>query len=172
MEKPPEQEKEEELDILNSPMREAYILLGAKTPLELSNLYSAEDQKLMRARSWDYNNPKLVVNKIKEILESIDPQSLTEDEREWRQAILWFWNHHAISCAIWRYKDKEGAKMYAARALEYQPSGHPNKITKILGFLVNDRVQDAETWAKTITEEPEKGTAIFLIEDYKNGGFF
>lgn len=166
------QEKTTTFDIEKSPIARAYVLLDAKTPLELSNLYLAEDQKLMRSGSWDYKNPELIVNKIKNILESIDPRSLTEDEREQRQEILWFWNHHAISCAIWRYKDREGAKMYATKALEYQPSGHPNQTTRLLDFLVNDKVQEAEMWAQSITEEPEKSTVTSLLAEYKEGLFF
>lgn len=172
MEKIPEQEKTEEFNFEKSPLKDAYVLLGARTPVELSNLYADEDQKLMHARAWDYNNSELVVNKVKRILESVDSETLTEDEQEWRLEILWFWNHHAISCALWRYKDKGAAQEYAAKALEYQPLGHPNQITKLLDFLVNDRVEDAQKWAETISEEPEKSTARSLLEDYKEGRFF
>jgi len=38
----------ENFDREKSPIREAYLLLGAHTPLELSNLYPAEDQKLTK----------------------------------------------------------------------------------------------------------------------------
>lgn len=172
MEKPPNQEEIKKFDIEKSSIKEAYILLGAKTPMELSNLYSAEDQKLMKFGTWDYGNPELIVNKVKSILESIESNTLTEDERMWRQEILWFWNHHAISCAIWRYKDREAAKMYADKALEYQPLEHPNKITRLLKLLASDKVEDAQRWAETIIEEPEKSTAISLVKDYKEGNFF
>lgn len=172
MERLPEYGNKEKFDTQQSPAREAYILLGATTPLELSNLYSAQDQILMRSHSWDYGDRDLIVNKVKDILEPIDPQTLTEDEREWRQEILWFWYHHAISCAIWRYKDKEAAQKYAAMALEYQPQDHPNKITRLLSLLVNDKLEEAEKWAEEIQEEPEKSTAASLVEEYKNDGFF
>ncbi|MEK7608215.1 MAG: hypothetical protein AAB495_01420 [Patescibacteria group bacterium] len=159
-------------ELEKSPAREAYLLLGAKTPLELSNLYSEEDQRLMLSQSWDYGNPELIVNKVKEILESIDPGALTEDEREWRQEILWFWYHHAISCAIWKYKDKDAAQKYATKALEGQSSGHPNQITRLLDHLVNGRLEEAERWAERIREEPEKSTATSLIKEYNEEGFF
>jgi len=155
-----------------SPAKEAYILLGAKTPLELSNLYSVEDQKLMHSGSWDYADKESAVNKVKGILESIDPSTLTTEEREWRQEILWFWYHHAISCAVWRYKDKAAAQMYAAKALENQPADHPNKITQLLDFLVNDKLEYAEKWVANIGEEPEKSTATSLVQTYKDGKFF
>jgi hypothetical protein len=172
MERPPEQQKVEKFDIEKSPAKEAYVLLSAKTPLELSNLYSDEDQKLMNSGAWDYGNPELLVNKVKEILESIDPQTLTDDEIDWRQEILWFWYHHAISCAIWRYRDRETAKNYVAKALDYQPAEHPNQITRLFDFLVNDKVAEAEQWAESIKEEPEKSTASLLVEEYKEGKFF
>ena len=169
MEKTPNQEL---FDVEKSPIKEAYVLLGAHTPLELSNLYTVEDQKLMKSGNWDYGNPELITNKVKIILESIDSASLTEEEREWRQEILWFWYHHAISCAVWMYKDKEAAQKYSTSALENQPAVHPNKITKLLDLLVHDKLDDAEKWAEEITEEPEKSTATSLVSDYKQGGFF
>jgi hypothetical protein len=172
MEKPQE-EKVEKLDIEKSPIREAYELLGARTPLELSNLYSERDQELMKSYEWDYNNPELITNKIKNILETIDPESLTEDEKEWRQEIIWFWYHHAISCASRRYNDKEAAQRYAVKALEMQPEDHPNKITRLLFYLVHDRVEEAEEWIAALApDDEEKDTAESLLHDYKEIGFF
>ena len=168
----PEAEKKQSPEISSSPLRGAYTLLSAQTPLELSNLYTAEDQKLMAAGTWDYNNPDLVVNKVKTTLEAVDQSILSEDEKEWRQEILWFWYHHAISCAIWRYKDRNAAQQYAEQALEHQPEGHPNQITKLLYFLTKNDVQEAEKWIKTIGEEPEKTTAAQLLENYRAGLFF
>ena len=90
MDKLPKQEQANSFNIEKSPIKEVYLLLNAHTPLELNNNYSAEDQKLMRSGSWDYNNSALVVNKVKDILEVVNPQELTEEEREWVQEILWF----------------------------------------------------------------------------------
>ena len=159
-------------DIEKSPIKEAYLLLGAKTPLELSQLYTVEDQKLMKSNEWDYANPDLITNKIKDILERIDTDTLSEQEREWRGEILWFWHHHAISCAIARYKDKTQAQIFAAKALEVQPEDHPNKITRLLYLLVNDKLEEAETWVSKIEDEHEKSTARDLVEGYKEKGFF
>jgi len=168
MEKPPA----ERFDHEKSPLREVYLLLGAATPLELSNLYTEEDQKLMKSGSWDYDNPGLITNKVKDLLETADTELLTEEEKEWRQEILWFWHHHAISCAVWRHQDKAKAQEYAVKALEYQPEDHPNKITRLLALLIESKVQEAEEWAAGITEEPEKSTAMELLEDYKEKPFF
>jgi len=168
----PYAEKKQGLEVTNGPLRDAYSLLGARSPLELSNLYTVEDQKLMTTGTWDYNNPDLVVNKVKTILEAVDSSTLTENEKEWRQEILWFWYHHAISCAVGRYKDIGAAQRYAAQALEYQPEGHPNQITKLLYFLVRDEAEEAEKWAGSIQEEPEKTTAAELLEHYRAGLFF
>ena len=172
MEKRPSLEKTEKFDFEKSPIKEAYLLLGARTPLELSNLYSAEDQKLMKTRLWDYMNPDLVVNKIKEILDSVDSRLLTEDEKEWTQEIVWFWYHHAISCAVSRYKDKVAAQEYATKALEIQPEDHPNEITKLLYLLVNDRLEEAEKHASSIVDVVEKETGASLLEWYKEGLFY
>lgn len=160
------------LDINKSAIKEAYLLLGAKTPAELSRLYTVEDQKLMKSAFWDYNNPDLVTNKVKNILESADGSLLTENEKDWRKEILWFWYHHAISCAIWRYQDKEAAQLYSQKALEYQESDHPNHITRLLYFLVRDGLKEAKDWAQNIEKDPEKTTAQDLIKEYEERGFF
>lgn len=154
-----------------SPIRDAYILLGAKTPLELSNLYSAEDQRLMKSHEWDYKNPDLVINKVKNILESVDNELLTDDEQEWKTEILWFWYHHAISTAIALYKDIDSAKEFSEKALQHQSYNHPNKITRLLNLLVNDKLDEAEEWTKTIdSQSVESSTAQDLIDNYKTGG--
>lgn len=157
----------EQFNFENSPAREAYILLGATNPLELSNKYSEADQVLFKSGEWDYDNPDLITNKVKTILDSVDVADLTEDEKDWRQEIIWFWYHHAISCALSKHKDKESAKRFAKLALENQPENHPNQITKLLELLVNDKIEEAEEFAKTIGDE--KDTADDLIAWYKGG---
>ncbi len=164
--------QKESFDFEKSPVREAYVLLGAKTPLELSNLYTDEDQKLMKFHEWDYNNPDLTINKIKEILENVNLETLSQEERKWAQEIIWFWYHHAISCAIWRYKDRQKAKEYSEKALSYQTKDHPNKITRLLNFLSEDKFYEAEVWTDQIEDEVEKTTALELLKEYKEGGFF
>jgi len=157
-------------EISQSPMKEAYELLEANSPLELSNLYTKEDQKILKGGSWDYNNPDLIIHKIKDILEAIDEDNLAEEEKVWRNEILWFWYHHAISCAIFRYKDRIAAKEYSTKALSYKDKNHPNKITDIFDFLIDNRVSDAEQLAEAMDEDKE--TALELIEEYKEGNMF
>src|SRR5271166_6422555 len=101
-----------------SPLSEAYALVGARDIVELSEIYDREDQRLFKSGQWDYDNPDLLTNRIKAILAGVNPTKLTETEREWRQEMLWFWYHHAISCAIWKKKDKEKAKLYAGEAIK------------------------------------------------------
>jgi len=152
-------------------VRSVYDLLRASSLSELLELYNEEDQRLMRSHAWDYKNRDLVVNKVKEALEAVDPVLLSDEEREARSEILWFWYHHAISAAIWRHHDLEAAKAYASKALAYQSEDHPNKITRLLSLLVNDNLAEAEQWAAGITDEGEASTARSLIEEYKNGDF-
>lgn len=169
---PSPHETSEVFDREKSPMNEAYVLLEAQTPLELSNLYDEQDQKLMKAGQWDYENLELITNRIKTILESCSVQGLTEEEQSWRQEILWFWYHHAISSAMWTHKDREKAKYFASKALEYQTEDHPNKITRLLYLLANGQVEEAKKFAEEITEEPEKTTATGVINDYQMLGSF
>jgi len=153
-------------------MENAYALLGASTPLELNTLYDQEDQKLMREKAWDYDNSDLIVNKVKKILEGVDTATLSEEEQEWRNNILWFWNHHAISCAIWRYKDQRAAQKFSEEALKFQSEDHPNQITKLLYFLTHDQLDLAKEYLSEITDEDEKETAKYLIDTYRDGGFY
>lgn len=154
-----------------SPLSEVYKLLGASSPLEMSNLYTDKDQELMHSDQWDYDNPELITNKVKNILEELDKSNLNEDELDWSNEVLWFWYHHAISCAI-KKNDQNSAQKYATKALELQHDEHPNQITKLLYLLVHDKLQEAKKWANTITEEPEKSTAQYQLEIYKNKGYF
>ncbi len=148
-----------------------YKLLNATTPLEMSNNYTEEDQKLMKSGEWDYDNPDLITNKVKVLLEEIDPSTLSEDEADWRNEVLWFWYHHAISCAVGK-NDQVAAQDYAQKALDIQHPDHPNKITRLLYLLVNDKLEEAEEWAKAIDEEPEKSTSRNLIDHYIKERFF
>jgi hypothetical protein len=159
-------EKVNTFNFEKSPAKEAYLLLSAHTPLELSNKYSEEDQRQMLSGTWDYNNPALIINKVKNILEGISPQKLIEEEKDWVEEILWFWYHHAISCALYKYKDKEKARACAIKALDIQPENHPNKITKLLSLLLDDKLEEARKWAQSIEEESEKSTAQSLITEW------
>lgn len=165
------QTKREASSVEKSPVRTAYGLLNATSPQELRTFYDDEDQRLMHSHAWDYGNSNLVLNRVKEVLESADPSALIDEEREARSEILWFWYHHAISAALWRYRDVEAAKTYATKALEYQSDDHPNKITRLLHFLVNEKPEEAKRWAAGITDEGEASTAQSLLKQYEEGTF-
>lgn len=154
-------------------LSDSYAAFGCKNIEELDSVFRKEDQNLMRNYSWDYANDNLCTNRIFRVLEHIDLSSITGlDERYWVQHILWTWYHHAISCALWRYGDREKALMYSAKAIEVQPLPHPNKITRLLYYLVRDNLFEAENWVRTITTEPEQSTARDTLELYRRGDFF
>lgn len=142
-----------------------------KNSSELFDAYLKEDQKIVTARIENYHDPKLLIHKVKKQLESVDARYLTQEEKIERRHILWLWYHHAISYAVWGYKDKKQAKKYSALALKYKPKNHPNKITFLLFLLVRDRYKEAKEWVKKITHE-EKSTAKELLLFYKEGSFF
>lgn len=154
-----------------SPFKEAYFLLGAIDPATLSERYTEEDQKIMHAKLWDYQNPEIITNKIRMILETGDLSNLSVEENYLRSNILWFWYHHAISSAIWYYSDKEKAKEFSRKALEYQPKGHPNKLTRLFYLLLHDDIAAAEEWQKSIISESEKSSAEWLIAELKTRKF-
>ena len=148
---------------------EAFALLGVQNFLDLSNAYSREDQVLMKSQGWDAYNPSLITNQVKVILEQIDPNDLSESDSVWRDEILWFWYHHAVSCE----RNRVQAQTYTAKALELQSEDHPNQITKLLWFLTHDKVDEAKGWAAKIsTDSVEHQTAIDLIEAYEERKFW
>ncbi len=155
-----------------SPFYKAYVLLGASDPRGLSDRYLEEDQKIVTSRISDYHDRKLITNKVKNILERIDTHTLSSNEQHERRLIMWLWYHHAISYAVWGYKDKRRAQKYSSLALKYQPRNHPNKITRLLYLLVRNRFSEAKRWEKTIKVGPEKTTALRLLKFYNEGGFF
>jgi len=125
----------------------------------------------MESQKWDYKNKDLVINKVKNILEGADVEKLSDQKKEWRNAIIWFWYHHAVSCAIVRYHDKEQAQQYSSQALSFQRTNHLNRITTLLDLLVNDKLEEAERFSYTIPDEVEQDTAKSLIEEYKKRDF-
>lgn len=159
-------------DIEESPISKVYILLNTNHPKDLYNKYLEKDQELVKRGELNYESSKFITTKIKNILEKISPIKLSKEERHERKQILWLWHHHAISYAIWKYKDKEKAKKYASQALGYQPKDHPNHITRLLYFLVHDQLTKAEQWLKNMRAGVEKTTARKLVKFYKEGGFF
>ncbi len=148
---------------------EAFMLLRVQNFLDLSSAYSREDQVLMKNRAWSAYNPSLITNQVKAILEQIDPNDLSESDRMWRDEILWFWYHHAVSCE----RNRVQAQTYAAKALELQSDDHPNQITNLLWLLTHDKVDEAKEWAAKIpTNSVEHQTAIDLIEAYEGRKFW
>lgn len=157
-------------NIQSKPLHTIYELMGVTSMHDLNRAYTEEDQKLMKEGRWDYEDPELLTNRVKSLLEQVDPITLSEEEKEWREEILWFWYHHAISCAVWRYADRQRAQEYASKALEHQDSNHPNKITKLLYYLVHDDLVSAEKLTETM--DLDKETAISVIDEYKEKRFF
>src|SRR3989344_5826429 len=131
-----------------SRLQDAYDLLGVDNALDLSKRYTEEDRKLMKSGQWDYDNADLITNKI-----------------------LWFWYHHAISCAVNRYQDKKSAQEYSVKALEYLELSQPdpedrNQITYLLFLLVNDKFDEAKSWTDKIIKDYERKTAHEIIEEW------
>lgn len=153
-------------------IKEVFVLFGVRDFFALSHAYAAEDQRLMKNGEWDDESPFSLINQAKALLEQIDVAQLDQRDREWRQEILWLWYHHAISCAIGTRRDRQLARSYASKALEFQASNHPNRITRLLWYLVYDQLEEAERWTEHITEDPERTTAQQLIVEYKKGEFF
>jgi tetratricopeptide (TPR) repeat protein len=160
-------------DKSKSVLKEVYGRFSANDPGELRIVYLDADQELMKQNKWDYGDTTQISNQIVSMIEEVGIENVKDEkEQRWIKHILWMWHHHAISCALWRYGDKQAAQFHAQKALELQPKDHPNKITRLLFYLVFDRLTEAEEWAGTITTEPEKTTAQYDLRLYKKGDFF
>lgn len=159
----------------HSSLKKAYMLLGASSPTELTRKFIEEDQRLLKEQSWDYKNSELVLNKVKEIVESAIDNGFATDNAEDEddlKTILWFWYHHATGYAIWGYKDRAEALEFSAKALKYQTSDNPNKITRLLYLLVRNKDTEATTWLENIVDESEKTASLGIMKEYLDGNFF
>lgn len=165
IEKFPQNLKEEKFDIETSALKEAYILLNAQTPLELSRNYTAQEQIHFKDHTWDYENTEQIHNIIKNIIESVDENSLHEDEKEWRNEILWFWYHHAISVAGWK-RDTQKQKEFSEMALRFQ-GNNPNILTKTMYLLVHGNLDEAEEWVTSKKGDDDYETATEMLSNYK-----
>jgi hypothetical protein len=161
--------------IPNSSLKEAYTLLSASTPSGLVKRFIEEDQKCLKSGTWDYKNPDLVINKVKDLVEfaiAKGPLFTEVEENDDLRDLLWFWYHHAIGLAIWKYKDKKAAEFFSEKACHYQIPDNPNKISKLLYLLVRAREVDAKAWFREITTEPDKSAATAIMQEYERETFF
>ncbi len=157
------------------PIDAIYARFGVRGAQELDRFITGIDQGLMKSCEWDYKNEQLINNEIVHLLESLDRAGMNGEEEYWINQIIWFWYHHAISCAVVKYKDKLAAQQFAQKAIEWQGKmgDHPNKITWLLYLLVNDRYEEAEAWVKSLSaDHPEKSTAAETVSDYMAAGAF
>ena len=84
---------------------------------------------------------------------------------------MWFWYHHAVSCAIYKYQDKTAAKEYVEKASEHLLISQPdpekrNQITNLFYLLLDDKYEEAREWAANINKDYEKKTAQGIIEEW------
>jgi hypothetical protein len=131
-------------------------------------IYMSDDQIRMKNGTWDYGAPSVCTTVYTDVLK-LDENELSEEDREWRRETLYFWNHHAVSCAIWRYRDLEAARRYVTTALSYQDSKHPNHITKLFMLLLEHKEKEAMEWVESIPDEVEKETARDICTSYRSG---
>ncbi|MFA6585531.1 MAG: hypothetical protein WCS97_03785 [Candidatus Paceibacterota bacterium] len=162
------------INSLSDSLKVAYALLHASSPSELAQKFIQEDQVLLKTSAWDYKNPELVINKVKDIVERALHAGSTMDEQseDDLRTILWFWYHHAIGFAIWGSKDRAKAKEFSKKALEYQTGDNPNMITRLLYLLVHNKEKEAGRWLKTILTDPDKTVSQGIWQEYKAGNFF
>ncbi len=156
-----------DFDPKDNTMSPLYGALGVSTPQELDALFTKLDQTEMKAGDYNYENEESLLNKIKKHLEGVDVETLTEEEVKWRNEMLWLWNHHATSMALFGHRDHEAAQEFVDKSLSHMPDDHPNKITRLLYFLSRGDVESAELWARNEVGENEQAAAQDAIQNYK-----
>ena len=153
-----------------------YGIAGMKNrdPLALYNgPYKEADQCAMKQGAWNYDDPDFLCNQIFIAIEALDPRQLTSEERVWFRRLRWFWNHHAISSAIWVKPSQRKAQEYAKTAMRLQKGDHQNHITCVLYYLVHDQPKKAKAHLRLIpdsglTKEERHETGPWLIQQYES----
>jgi len=138
--------------------------------LHLSRIYTSFDQPIFKNGRWNYDNPRLVVNKIKSSLEKIPDYCFDKRGLMWKREILWFWYHHAISVAI-NHGNLELAREFANQAVKLQGRNPCNQITRLLWHLVHGRIKQARRWFQTGVKADQE-TAKEILRWYDQGYFF
>ncbi|MEK7642013.1 MAG: hypothetical protein AAB365_03415 [Patescibacteria group bacterium] len=142
---------------------------GVETVRGLDRYITSVDQQLMKAGLWDYKNSDYENNKLVRELRDLALDDLTADEKYWVRQIIWFWYHHAVSCALFKYSNRTFAQIFAVEALKYYEllPDHPNKITPLLYYLVFNRFEEAEHWVQSFPlDHDEAQTAVDILMDY------
>ena len=141
---------------------------GVASVIGLETMCQNVDQERMKSGMWDYKNTTSLNTRIVRDLERVTRSDLTEDER-WRvEQMIWMWYHHAVSCAIYKYKDREAALGFVRKALEYQKRipNHPNKITSLFLLLLNGKIRKAWESMKRMGRI-ERNTAQDIISEWE-----
>ena len=90
--------------------KRAFDLLGVNDFHSLNYAYTLEDQRLGKAEIGMTKTRSSSRIGYGIFLKASIPWHATENDRVWWRVILWFWYHHAISCAIWKRKNRELAR--------------------------------------------------------------
>ena len=140
---------------------------SVSTVVELVQLADDDDQQLMHSREWDYKVDSLNT-RIVDDLKRVPRKELVGDEMWQVEQVIWFWYHHATSCAIYRHNDRKQALYFVKKALRYQARipAHPNKVTHLLYLLLKGRLSEAKALVPTMNED-EVETGRELVEEWK-----
>ena len=150
---------------------------GVETTYQLDQFVTELDQALMKKQAWDYANPGFPNNVIVVDLERVDQRHFSPIAKFWVNQIIWFWYHHAISCARGMYRSPTRALAFAEIALTYQDRlqpGHPNRITRLLYLLLSKKSHEARKWIDSGPPDwdiAERETAEYLMKEYMDGRF-
>lgn len=140
---------------------------SVQTVAELAQLADDDDQRLMRSLEWDYEVDALhtqIVNDLKRV----PRKELVGDEKWQVEQVIWFWYHHATSCAIYRHNNRKKALNFVQKALQYQTRipDHENKVTLLLHLLLKGKLSEAKALVPTMHKD-EIETGRELVEEWK-----
>ncbi|MFW0870844.1 MAG: hypothetical protein ACKKL4_00045 [Patescibacteria group bacterium] len=137
----------------------------------LNALFMQHDQVDIKNHTYDMDNPHAITNQIKEALLKLDLNSLEKEDKDTAYHILWLWHHHACTAAMWQIGDFARAKGLCATALSYIHEENPNKMTKLIWYLLHHKIQEARAWYKHEVSKEENEYAQMLFDAYDADAF-
>jgi hypothetical protein len=149
---------------------------------ELYQRFLAEDQRAMTDGTWDYRDEKFALRGLKEAIEAVGDEGLSDEERAVKDRALWLWYLHAAQDAYFRHGEPDVAVGFIDKGLEHNRAN--NQVTPVLKLLFSGKIAEARIFAESLpdtkTEEDEvdrkvevenmdKRTALNLVKRFEDG---
>lgn len=146
-----------------------------KSEARIDKFYSKFKQtikKLEQEGKWDYvvgedaNKDLKQLEQVKNKLEALNMENLSEKEQKFCRRALWRWYHHGANKALLDRGDKEEAEQMIQKAIEYQPKSDINRIDQLYYYLIEGDINKAKNLTKNMKEDNQR-QAEKIIDKYQ-----